>query len=169
MRKRFIVLCRSRTSEFHFQHSEWTTSYRRKDLVELMRNYSCSRLSRLQWEGVVGLEIHAHLQTESKLFSGTGTNFAALVNNQVSPFDAAIPGTLPVRYFLCSILTPQMCVSYTPLSQVLNRECVRKAVLTALALNCDIHPTSWFDRKHYFYADLPVRMQHYYYSFMYLD
>lgn len=86
------------------------------------------------WNSVVGLEVHAQIQTISKLFSGAGTKFAAPINSQVSLFDCAIPGTLPV----------------------LNGQSVRAAVLTALALNCKINPVSEFDRKHYFYADMPV-------------
>ncbi|XKL60170.1 hypothetical protein PGB90_001186 [Kerria lacca] len=96
-----------------------------------------SKKVNLEWEGVVGLEIHAQIDTCSKLFSGSGTSFTKRVNEQVSFFDAALPGTLPV----------------------LNKECVKKGVLTALALNCDIHSISWFDRKHYFYADLPAGYQ----------
>lgn len=86
------------------------------------------------WETVVGLEIHAQIKSASKLFSGSSTKFSAPVNSNVSFFDCAIPGTLPV----------------------LNKRCVEAGVLTALTLNCEVHPVSYFDRKHYFYADLPV-------------
>lgn len=89
---------------------------------------------RNKWKSVVGLEVHAQIQSNSKLFSGSSTNFASPVNNNVSLFDSAIPGTLPV----------------------LNKRCVEAGVLTALAVNCRINPVSMFDRKHYFYADLPV-------------
>ncbi|PSN35757.1 Glutamyl-tRNA(Gln) amidotransferase subunit B [Blattella germanica] len=89
------------------------------------------------WKGVVGLEIHAQISSASKLFSGAGTDFCAPVNTNVSLFDAAIPGTLPV----------------------LNRRCIEAGVLTALALSCTINPVSLFDRKHYFYADLPAGYQ----------
>lgn len=87
------------------------------------------------WESVVGLEIHAQIKAASKLFSGSASTYAASVNANVSFFDASIPGTLPV----------------------LNRRCVEAGVLTSLALNCRVNPVSYFDRKHYFYADLPVR------------
>ncbi|XP_069686589.1 glutamyl-tRNA(Gln) amidotransferase subunit B, mitochondrial [Periplaneta americana] len=90
-----------------------------------------------EWKAVVGLEIHAQISTKSKLFSGAGTEFGAPVNTNVSLFDAAIPGTLPV----------------------LNRRCVEAGVFTALALSCRVNPISLFDRKHYFYADLPAGYQ----------
>ncbi|XP_046390680.1 glutamyl-tRNA(Gln) amidotransferase subunit B, mitochondrial [Ischnura elegans] len=89
------------------------------------------------WEGVVGLEVHAQIMSCSKLFSGAGTTFSSPVNSNVSLFDAAIPGTLPV----------------------LNRRCVEAGILTALALSCRLNPVSHFDRKHYFYADLPAGYQ----------
>ncbi|XP_054275280.1 glutamyl-tRNA(Gln) amidotransferase subunit B, mitochondrial [Macrosteles quadrilineatus] len=87
--------------------------------------------------GVVGLEIHAQINSVSKLFSGAGTDFASPVNHNVSLFDASIPGTLPV----------------------LNRRCVEAGVLTALALKSTLSPVSMFDRKHYFYADMPQGYQ----------
>ncbi|KAF4528977.1 hypothetical protein B566_EDAN017355 [Ephemera danica] len=90
-----------------------------------------------EWRSVVGLEIHAQITSASKLFSGAGTEFGSAINQGVSFFDAAIPGTLPA----------------------LNRRCVEAAVLTALALDCRINPVSFFDRKHYFYADLPAGYQ----------
>lgn len=93
--------------------------------------------SHKKWQSVVGLEVHAQLNTESKLFSGAQNTFGGLVNNCVSLFDAAIPGTLPV----------------------LNRKCVELGVLTALALSCKVNEVSSFDRKHYFYADLPAGYQ----------
>ncbi|XP_064417763.1 glutamyl-tRNA(Gln) amidotransferase subunit B, mitochondrial isoform X2 [Latimeria chalumnae] len=87
--------------------------------------------------GVVGLEIHAQINSTSKLFSGSQVQFLAPPNSLVSFFDASLPGTLPV----------------------LNRRCVEAAVMTALALNCTINKKSLFDRKHYFYADLPAGYQ----------
>ncbi|XP_050417233.1 glutamyl-tRNA(Gln) amidotransferase subunit B, mitochondrial [Patella vulgata] len=90
-----------------------------------------------KWESVIGLEVHAQISSESKLFSGSSTKFAAPINSQVSFFDAAIPGTLPV----------------------LNRRCVEAGVKTALALKSKINQVSKFDRKHYFYADLPTGYQ----------
>lgn len=87
-----------------------------------------------KWESVVGLEVHAQINSVSKLFSGASTKFSSPVNTNVSLFDSAIPGTLPV----------------------LNRRCVEAGVLTALSLNCYVNPVSSFDRKHYFYADMPV-------------
>ncbi|KAM4603716.1 glutamyl-tRNA(Gln) amidotransferase subunit B, mitochondrial isoform 1-T1 [Polymixia lowei] len=87
--------------------------------------------------GVVGLEIHAQIHSNTKLFSGSQVGFAAPPNSLVSFFDASLPGTLPV----------------------LNRRCVEAAVMTGLALNCIINKKSLFDRKHYFYADLPAGYQ----------
>lgn len=82
--------------------------------------------------------MHAQINTASKLFSGASTKFSSPVNRNVSPFDCSIPGTLPV----------------------LNKKCVEYGVLTALALNCQVNPISMFDRKHYFYADMPVSFLH---------
>ncbi|KAL5970928.1 Glutamyl-tRNA Gln amidotransferase subunit B mitochondrial, partial [Taenia solium] len=87
---------------------------------------------------IIGLEIHAQLTSaRSKLFSPAHYSFAAPPNSQVAPFDAALPGSMPM----------------------LSRDCVVWAVVAALALNCRINPLSRFDRKHYFYADLPAGFQ----------
>nr|XP_002127266.1 glutamyl-tRNA(Gln) amidotransferase subunit B, mitochondrial-like [Ciona intestinalis] len=86
-----------------------------------------------KWLPVIGLEVHAQINSRTKLFSSALNKFMAPPNSLVSEFDASMPGTLPV----------------------LNKECVRAAVLTSLALNCKINPRSTFDRKHYFYADMP--------------
>lgn len=90
-----------------------------------------------QLVGVVGLEIHAQIHSNTKLFSGSSVRFSAPPNSLVSFLDASLPGTLPV----------------------LNRRCVEAAVMTGLALNCTINSKSLFDRKHYFYADLPAGYQ----------
>lgn len=90
-----------------------------------------------QWNTVVGLEVHAQIQSNTKLFSGSQISFSAPLNSRVSLFDAAIPGTLPV----------------------LNERCVEAGVKTASALNCTVNSLSMFDRKHYFYADLPSGYQ----------
>ena len=89
------------------------------------------------WEVVVGLEVHAQVISKAKLFSGAATEFGAPPNSQVSFIDAAFPGMLPV----------------------INRECVAQAVRTGLGLNAHIHLVSRFDRKNYFYADLPAGYQ----------
>ncbi|WP_416907018.1 MAG: Asp-tRNA(Asn)/Glu-tRNA(Gln) amidotransferase subunit GatB [Polymorphobacter sp.] len=89
------------------------------------------------WEIVVGLEVHAQVTARAKLFSGAATDFGAEPNTQVSLVDAAMPGMLPV----------------------LNGECVRQAVRTGLALGAQINRVSRFDRKNYFYADLPQGYQ----------
>jgi aspartyl-tRNA(Asn)/glutamyl-tRNA(Gln) amidotransferase subunit B len=89
------------------------------------------------WEVVVGLEVHAQVVSRSKLFSGAATDFGAPPNSQVSLVDAAFPGMLPV----------------------LNRECVAQAVRTGLGLAAHVNRVSRFDRKNYFYADLPAGYQ----------
>jgi aspartyl-tRNA(Asn)/glutamyl-tRNA(Gln) amidotransferase subunit B len=89
------------------------------------------------WEVVVGLEVHAQVVSESKLFSGAATAFGAEPNSQVSLVDAGFPGMLPVP----------------------NRECVAQAVRTGLGLDAKVHLWSRFDRKNYFYADLPQGYQ----------
>ena len=90
-----------------------------------------------EWEVVIGLEVHAQITSQSKLFSGAATAFGAEPNSQVSLVDAAMPGMLPVP----------------------NRECIRQAVRTGMAINAQINKWSRFDRKNYFYADLPQGYQ----------
>jgi aspartyl-tRNA(Asn)/glutamyl-tRNA(Gln) amidotransferase subunit B len=90
-----------------------------------------------EWEVVIGLEVHAQVTSKAKLFSGASTEFGAEPNTQVSLVDAAMPGMLPVP----------------------NEECLRQAVRTGMALEAQINPWSRFDRKNYFYADLPQGYQ----------
>ncbi len=90
-----------------------------------------------EWEVVIGLEVHAQITSQSKLFSGSSTGFGAEPNSHVSLVDAAMPGMLPVP----------------------NRECLRQAVRTGMAINAQINRWSRFDRKNYFYADLPQGYQ----------
>ena len=90
-----------------------------------------------EWEVVIGLEVHAQITSEAKLFSGASTKFGAEPNTQVSLVDAAMPGMLPVP----------------------NGECVRQAVRTGMAIGAQINKWSRFDRKNYFYADLPQGYQ----------
>ncbi|MDE0945710.1 MAG: Asp-tRNA(Asn)/Glu-tRNA(Gln) amidotransferase subunit GatB [Sphingobium sp.] len=89
------------------------------------------------WEVVIGLEVHAQITTNAKLFSGAATAFGAEPNTQVSLVDAAMPGMLPVP----------------------NAECIRQAVRTGMAIEAQINKWSRFDRKNYFYADLPQGYQ----------
>ena len=89
------------------------------------------------WEMVIGLEVHAQVTSNSKLFSGASTEFGGEPNTHVSLVDAAMPGMLPV----------------------INEECVRQAVRTGLGLNAQINLRSVFDRKNYFYPDLPQGYQ----------
>ena len=90
-----------------------------------------------QWEVIVGLEVHAQIASRSKLFSGAATEFGAEPNSHVSLVDAAMPGMLPV----------------------INAECIAQAVRTGLGLNAKINFKSVFDRKNYFYPDLPQGYQ----------
>ncbi len=89
------------------------------------------------WEIVIGMEVHAQVASQSKLFSGASTAFGGAPNSHVSLVDAAMPGMLPV----------------------INAECVRQAVRTGLGLKAKINRTSVFDRKNYFYPDLPQGYQ----------
>ena len=89
------------------------------------------------WEVVIGLEVHAQVSSQAKLFSGASASFGAAPNENVSLVDAAMPGMLPV----------------------INRECVYQAIRTGLGLKAQINLTSVFDRKNYFYADLPQGYQ----------
>ena len=90
-----------------------------------------------EWEVIVGLEVHAQVSSRAKLFSGASTEFGGAPNTHVSLVDAAMPGMLPV----------------------INRECVAQAVRTGLALKATINHRSTFDRKNYFYPDLPQGYQ----------
>ncbi|MBL1407097.1 MAG: Asp-tRNA(Asn)/Glu-tRNA(Gln) amidotransferase subunit GatB [Rhizobiales bacterium] len=89
------------------------------------------------WEVIIGLEVHAQVSSDAKLFSGASTEFGCEPNSNVSLVDAAMPGMLPV----------------------INEECVSKAVRTGLGLKAEIHKRSVFDRKNYFYPDLPQGYQ----------
>ncbi len=89
------------------------------------------------WEVVIGMEIHAQVTSEAKLFSGSSVEFGGDPNNHVSFVDAAMPGMLPV----------------------INEECVRQAIRTGLGLKAQINLKSVFDRKNYFYPDLPQGYQ----------
>ncbi|TDH39151.1 Asp-tRNA(Asn)/Glu-tRNA(Gln) amidotransferase subunit GatB [Pseudohoeflea suaedae] len=89
------------------------------------------------WEVIIGLEVHAQVTSNSKLFSGASTSFGSAPNSNVSLVDAAMPGMLPV----------------------INEECVKQAVRTGLGLKAQINNRSVFDRKNYFYPDLPQGYQ----------
>jgi aspartyl-tRNA(Asn)/glutamyl-tRNA(Gln) amidotransferase subunit B len=89
------------------------------------------------WEVVIGLEVHAQVASKAKLFSGASTEFGGSPNSHVSLVDAAMPGMLPV----------------------INEECIAQAVRTGHGLNAKINPVSVFDRKNYFYPDLPQGYQ----------
>ncbi|MFD2265609.1 Asp-tRNA(Asn)/Glu-tRNA(Gln) amidotransferase subunit GatB [Lacibacterium aquatile] len=89
------------------------------------------------WELVIGLEVHAQVTSNAKLFSGSGAAFGAEANGQVSMVDAAMPGMLPV----------------------INKWCVEQAIKTGLGINATVNTYSVFDRKNYFYADLPQGYQ----------
>ena len=90
-----------------------------------------------KWEVIIGLEVHAQVTSNSKLFSGSSTKFGSEPNTQVSLVDSAFPGMLPV----------------------INKQCIEQAIKTGLGLNAKINNYSVFDRKNYFYADLPQGYQ----------
>ena len=92
---------------------------------------------KVEYEVIIGLEVHAQVLSESKLFSSSATKFGSEPNSQVSLVDAAMPGMLPV----------------------INKFCVEQAIKTGLGLNAKINTFSKFDRKNYFYADLPQGYQ----------
>ncbi|MEP3856753.1 MAG: Asp-tRNA(Asn)/Glu-tRNA(Gln) amidotransferase subunit GatB [Porticoccus sp.] len=91
----------------------------------------------MQWETVIGLEVHVQLATQSKIFSGASTAFGAEPNTQACAIDLAMPGTLPVP----------------------NEQAFRDAIMFGLAIDADIARTSMFERKNYFYPDLPKAYQ----------
>ena len=101
------------------------------------KNPNLIRGATADWEVVIGLEVHAQVTSNAKLFSGASTEFGGEPNSHVSLIDAAMPGMLPV----------------------INEECVRQAVRTGLGLNAKINLRSVFDRKNYFYPDLPQGYQ----------
>src|SRR6478752_4737467 len=91
----------------------------------------------MQWEVVIGLETHAQLTTQSKIFSGASIRFGAEANTQACPVDLALPGVLPV----------------------MNKGAVERAIQFGLAIGAKIAPQSVFARKNYFYPDLPKGYQ----------
>eukprot|EP01080_Neovahlkampfia_damariscottae_P000919 gene919-9828_t len=101
-----------------------------KEKKNLLKNYT-------KYIPTIGLEIHAQIKTNTKLFSGASTSFARTPNSQTALFDISIPGTLPV----------------------LNKFCVEQAIKTSIALHGKVNEISQFDRKHYFYPDLPLGYQ----------
>ena len=105
-------------------------------MSKVQNKYSIKRKNS-EYEVVIGLEVHAQVLSESKLFSTSSTKFGAEPNTQVSLVDAAFPGMLPV----------------------INEFCIKQAVKTGIGLNAKINKKSIFDRKNYFYADLPQGYQ----------
>ena len=91
----------------------------------------------MSWETVIGLEVHAQLSTNTKLFSSASTKFGSEPNTQVDLVDLGLPGVLPV----------------------VNKDAFKKAITFGLAINADINQESTFDRKNYFYPDLPKGYQ----------
>src|SRR5262245_29126707 len=91
----------------------------------------------MEWDTVIGLEVHAQLKTKSKLFSGASTSFGAKPNTQTSFIDAGLPGILPVP----------------------NQQALFMALQFGIAINAQINTHSYFERKNYFYPDLPKGYQ----------
>ena len=96
----------------------------------------------MKWEKVMGLEVHLQLSTQSKIFSSSATAFGADANTQTNPLDMALPGTLPV----------------------LNHAAVSQAIVFGLGVGAEIGKVSRFDRKNYFYPDLPKGYQYHNFS-----
>ena len=119
-----IAKARNRTANAKRFGRVWTLRRRKSKLIN-------------GWEVVIGMEVHAQVASQAKLFSGASTEFGGEANAHVSLVDAAMPGMLPV----------------------INRECIRQAVRTGLGLNARINLKSVFDRKNYFYPDLPQGYQ----------
>ena len=90
-----------------------------------------------EWEVVIGLEVHAQVTSHAKLFSGASTEFGAEPNAHTCPICLGMPGALPV----------------------MNHEALRMTMLTGMMLGCDIAPVCKFDRKNYFYPDMPKNYQ----------
>ena len=111
----------------------WRTNSKAKP-IGILR---CLREFRMAWETVIGLEIHSQLKTKSKIFSGASTAFGAIPNSQACAVDLGLPGVLPV----------------------LNKEAVVMAIRFGLAIGAKINKRSIFDRKNYFYPDLPKGYQ----------
>ena len=105
--------------------------------LETTANWIIQAMNNDAYEAVIGLEVHAHMLTRSKLFCGCATDFGAPPNHNVCPVCMAMPGVLPV----------------------LNRHVLELAIRTGLAAHCKIEPHSVFARKSYFYPDLPKGYQ----------
>ena len=138
-----MFLIKLHRNNFHFDKRQFSNLVqseggggRIKTVVD-ERNKITRRTERGEWESVIGLEVHAQVNANSKIFSSAPHQYNSPVNTAVSYFDSSTPGTLPV----------------------LNRRCVEAGVLTSLALDCQINRVSFFDRKHYFYSDLPAGYQ----------
>lgn len=86
-----------------------------------------------KYKAVIGLEMHCEMKSNTKVFSSAKNSYSDIANINVNPVDMAFPGILPV----------------------LNKECVRKAIMAALILNCKVPEYMYFDRKNYYYPDLP--------------
>ena len=111
--------------------------FAKRSAIGYLANMSLIKGETGEWEIVLGLEVHAQVISDAKLFSGAPTAFGADPNTQVSLVDAAMPGMLPV----------------------INQRCVEQAIRTGLGLNAKINLRSIFDRKNYFYQDLPQGYQ----------
>ena len=91
----------------------------------------------MNYEAVIGLEVHVQLKTRAKMFCGCANSFGSAPNSQTCPICLGLPGVLPVP----------------------NEQALRMTVLTGLMLGCKVAPCSKFDRKNYFYADMPKNYQ----------
>ncbi|KAL6065323.1 Aspartyl/glutamyl-tRNA(Asn/Gln) amidotransferase subunit B [Balamuthia mandrillaris] len=128
--------CNTKLS-FHRQRKFFSTTTTKSAASSSSAPVSTITVEPSCWEAVIGLEVHAQVASNTKLFSVASASFDAAPNTNVSFFDAAYPGTLPS----------------------LNQKCVEQAIRAGLAFNGSINPVSTFDRKHYFYCDLPSGYQ----------
>ncbi|CAJ0845262.1 16023_t:CDS:10 [Entrophospora sp. SA101] len=125
------------SSKQTFIDSFWSKNYIFSRSISSEKLRKSTNLNLDEWEAIIGLEIHAQINSKTKLFSSSSTLFNEPVNTNISLIDAAFPGTIPR----------------------LNSKCVDHAIATSLSLSGNIQLVSFFDRKHYFYPDLPAGYQ----------
>ncbi|CAJ0751786.1 9648_t:CDS:10 [Entrophospora sp. SA101] len=125
------------SSKQTFIDSFWSKNYIFSRSISSEKLRKSTNLNLDEWEAIIGLEIHAQINSKTKLFSSSSTLFNEPVNTNISLIDAAFPGTIPR----------------------LNSKCVDHAIATSLSLSGNVQLVSFFDRKHYFYPDLPAGYQ----------
>nr|CAG8599409.1 15807_t:CDS:10 [Entrophospora candida] len=129
-----VILSSSKQNSIN---SFWSKNYIFSRSISSEKLRKSTNLNLDEWEAIIGLEIHAQINSKTKLFSSSSTLFNEPVNTNISLIDAAFPGTIPR----------------------LNSKCVDHAIATSLSLSGNVQLVSFFDRKHYFYPDLPAGYQ----------